>query len=66
MFPEQATFWRQDWPGSGGPVGLSEAAAADPAAVLGTVEAGWNWTTVEWVCIGSYPIVTSQYSSTTL
>eukprot|EP01052_Picozoa_sp_SAG31_P024020 SAG31_NODE_2017_length_6663_cov_3.680530_7_plen_282_part_00 len=50
MFAEQGTFWRQDWPADGGPVGLSDAAAADPSIGIGTIEAGWNWTTIEWVC----------------
>jgi hypothetical protein len=53
------TYWRHYWldvkdvPGTNvgdGPSGLTEDARANPVVVTALTDAGWNWTTVEWVC----------------
>jgi hypothetical protein len=58
LFTEQGTFWRQDWQqnsgGTSGPVGVSAEALADPVTATGTIEAGWNWTTVSHTHTAAY------------
>lgn len=53
------SYWRTYWldvadaPGTntdGGPSGLTDEAKSNPVIVTATIDAGWNMTTVRWVC----------------